>query len=303
MKETLASRTALVTSLMRACHARLDRDPLIDDTWGDRLVPDAVRKAMREAALAAMDADARARALAVPEAVVDDQLRASPAYANVILRSRYTEDALRDAVTRGIRRYVIIGAGFDSFSLRRPAFARDVDVVEVDHPATQALKLRRLDECGVARPQSTHFVAADLGREDIASALSRSPYSRDRAAFFSWLGVTMYLGREANLATLRAIAGCAAAGSELVFTYIDERVLSSEHSSPTFRKLREAVASVGEPFRSGFDPATLARELKRLGLTLVEDLDGQQMAQRYDRAGANGLTSSTTSHIARARVA
>jgi methyltransferase (TIGR00027 family) len=303
MNDQLASRTALATALMRARHTRLDPDPLIDDAWGDRLVPDAVRTALREAALAAMDADQRARALASPESIVDNALRASPAYGNVILRTRYTEDALQAAVARGVLQYVVVGAGFDSFSLRRPAFAREVDVYEIDHPATQTLKLRRLDECGVARPQSAHFIAADLGAEDIASALSRSRFVPARTAFFAWLGVTMYLSREANLATLRAIATCAPAGSELVFTYMDERVLASPRQSPAFRKLRETVASVGEPFQSGFDPATLAAELQGLGLALIEDLDGERLTLRYASAVASGLTSSITSHVAHARVA
>jgi methyltransferase (TIGR00027 family) len=301
MNEYVASRTALVTSLMRARHTRLDQDPLIDDSLGDRLVPDSVRAALRVAALAAMDADARARALASPDSIVDDYLRANPAYANVILRSRYTEDALRIAVAKGIRQYVTIGAGFDSFSLRRPAFASELDVFEIDHPATQELKIRRMKECGLSHPDSTHFIAADLSAEDIASALSRSPFRSAQPTFFSWLGVTMYLSREANLASLRAIAKCAGPGSELVFTYLDEIVLKSRLASDAFRKLRKTVATVGEPFLSGFDPSTIAEELRRVDLALVEDLDGEQMAARYKRVGSNALVSAATSHIVRAR--
>ncbi len=302
MDEHSASRTALATALMRARHARLDLKPLIDDRWGDRLVPQTVRDAILNRALSGMPVDVRERARASPGSIVDEYLRNSAAYANVILRSRYAEDALAAAVSSGIRQYVMIGAGFDSFALRRPSFARDLAVYEIDHPATQGLKLARMAECGVAAPPSTYFVAADLGKEDLRSALAHSPFHADQGTFFSWLGVTMYLTRAANLAALRAIAASASAGSELVFTYLDESAWEPSSSAERFQALRETVASLGEPFLSGFNPSTLRRELLQAGLELIEDLTAPQLLQRYDGGGINGLQTTPTSRIARARL-
>jgi len=281
----------LATSLMRAAHTRLDPTPLIDDRWGDRLVPDSARDVLREIALSRLGAGA----------TLDEYLLSSPAYANVIVRTRYTEDALTAAVARGIRQYVIIGAGFDSFALRRPAFAADIDIFEIDHPATQALKIKQIEHSGIVLPGSVHFIAADLAARSVAETLSGSAYRSDQPAFFSWLGVTMYLTREANFATLRSIASCAHSGSELAFTYVDQRLLKSE--SESYRKLAKTLASLGEPFLFGFDPDTLARELRSCGLTLSEDLDGERAAARYGRADLNNDGSrSRFSHIALARV-
>jgi len=272
-----ASRTALATSLMRAAHTRLDPNPLIDDTWGDRLVPESVRATMS-----------------------DQALLQSPAYANVITRTRYAEDALKVAVEKGVAQYVLIGAGFDSFALRRPSFAADLQIFEIDFPATQALKLERIGKCGVALPDSVHFIAADLSQESVAAALARSPFKPDRLTFFSWLGVTMYLTREANLATLKSISGCTPAASEVVFTYFDERLL--EVQSAAFHEMRRRVAALSEPFLSGFNPETLAHDLQDCGLELIEDLNGNEVAAKYPRAGENALKCSSFSHIALARV-
>jgi O-methyltransferase involved in polyketide biosynthesis len=149
-----------------------------------------------------------------------------------------------------------------------------------------------------------HFVAADLSEETLQSALARSSFDPAQPAFFSWLGVTVYLTREANLATLRAIATVAPAGSELVFTYIDEAALQPGHAGTEgFRKLRSDVSSVGEAFLSGFDPATLDALLLETGLVLTEDLDGDETVARYDAAGINGLQRAGAGHIAHARVA
>src|SRR5262249_2592169 len=152
---------------------------------------------------------------------------------------------------KGARQYVLIGAGFDSFSLRRPAYSSALQIFEIDFPATQSLKLERIAACGVGVSDSVHFLAADLSEVSVAAALSRSSFEPGTLTFFSWLGVTMYLTPEANTATLKSIASCAPADSEVVFTYFDEKLFAAQ--SESFRELQARVASVGEPFLSGFD--------------------------------------------------
>ena len=274
MEKPAASRTAIATALMRAAHTRLDPAPLIEDPWGDVLIPESP--------------------------LTDEALLGSRAYANVITRARYAEDALQAAVAAGIRQYVLIGAGFDSFALRRPAFAAELQIFEIDSPATQVLKLERIRACGITLSDPVHFIAADLSQESVAAALTRSPFKSAQSTFFSWLGVTMYLTRAANLATLESIASCAPAGSELVFTYFDERLFQAR--SEAFGDLQNRVAALGEPFLSGFDPRELAATLEDCGLELIEDLNGADMAARYDREGKHGLGQATFSHIVHARV-
>lgn len=269
------SRTAIATSLMRAIHTRSASNPLINDPWGDQLVSEAARENILQTVVANLDPDERGKALMSPQTTIENYLTSSHsgAFANVILRARYTEDALAAAVANGVRQYVIIGAGFDSFALRSGAVAPDLSVYEIDQPETQALKRHRINECGLQVADTHHFIATDLSTEDLGAALARSPYRPDQPAFFSWLGVTMYLSREANFTTLRAIADAAASGSELVFSYIDEAAFESEAASESHIKTRQAVAAAGEPFQSGFAPSTLAEDLEGLNLTLAEDMN------------------------------
>jgi methyltransferase (TIGR00027 family) len=297
-----ASRTALGTALMRAAHTRLDRPRLLDDPWGDVLVGADEKAAIHARILAAADAGTRARlaALGSAETVIDVVLRRHPTYPGVILRSRCAEDALADAVARGVGQYVLLGAGFDSFILRQPDFARRLTIFEVDQPATQAMKRRRLAECGIAVPENVRFVAADLAAEPLAAALARGGFAADVPAFFSWLGVTAYLTRAANEATLAAIAAAAAPGSEVVFTYVDARVFDA--GSALFDRMRADRAAEGEPWLSGFDPTTLAADLRALGLELVEDLDGAALAARWCAGRTDGVVPGGAGRVARARV-
>jgi methyltransferase (TIGR00027 family) len=301
MENFAASRTALATSLMRAAHTRLDPSPLIDDPWGDRLVPESARELLRRTALSRLQGDALKKALDSPGSVLDQSLLQSRSYANVVTRTRYAEDALRTAAEAGVQQYVLIGAGFDSFALRRPPYAAALQIFEIDFPATQLLKIECIAACGVRLPDSVHFVAADLSQVSVAAALARSSFDPAKLTFFSWLGVTMYLTREANIATMTSLASCSPAGSEVVFTYLDERLFQAQ--SESFRELQARVASLGEPFQSGFSPASLAASLAGCGLTLIADLDGDDIARRYDPDGSHRLGQSAFSHIALARVA
>ncbi len=282
-----ASITAIATALMRSAHTRLDRPVLIDDPWGDRLVLDEERAAM---------------ATRGGVADLDSSLRAHPSYGTVILRARYAEDALAAAVARGVGQYVIIGAGMDSFALRRPPFAHDLEIFEVDHPSTQELKTARVRACGAAIGPGLHLIAADLVETGLDEALAGSSFRSDRPAFFSWLGVTTYLTRAANVATLAAVAACAPPGSEIVFSYLDQRLLDGDDGEGAIGQARAQVAAVGEPWVSGFDPALLAAELRDARLELVEDLGPTELATRYCAMRSDGLSPSRGSHVARARV-
>lgn len=302
MVQSLPSRTALVTSLMRALHSRSDPSPLLDDPWGDQLVPEVERERMIQRILARMEPDARARAIRAPDSVLDDFLRSNAAFPAVVIRSRYAEDALREATIRGIRQYVLIGAGFDSFALRRPPFSNAMKIFEIDHPATQAMKVQRIKECGISLSPSVHFIAADLAKEDPATVLARSAFRMDEAAFFSWLGVTVYLTRKANLATLRAVATCGAQGSELAFTYVDQSEFASDRSQSPHSENAKVVAEIGEPWISGFNPNDIINDLAFVGLELVENLDGKAMWDRYRGANTTLGQPPASLHIALARV-
>jgi methyltransferase (TIGR00027 family) len=282
-----ASMTAMGTALMRAAHTRLDRPLLLDDPWGDRLIPSEQREAMLESG---------------GREALDTALRAHPSYGTVILRARYTEDALADAVARGVRQYVIVGAGMDSFALRRPAFARELEIFEVDHPATQEFKTGRLAECDIPLPSGLHLVAADLSETPLDAALADSAFREDRPAFFAWLGVTPYLTRAANLATLAAIASCGLAGSELVFSFVEQALLDADTDDEVIKEARRQVAAVGEPWITGFDPGQLADDLRAPGLELLDVLGPAQLEARYCAGRSDGLAASPGSHVAHARV-
>ena len=67
----------------------------------------------------------------------------------VSLRAIALLAASNAAVARGARQYILIGASFDSFALRLPDYARQIEIFDLDHPATQQLMLHRFRTCSL----------------------------------------------------------------------------------------------------------------------------------------------------------
>ena len=187
----------------------------------------------------------------------------SGARAQVTCRSRYTEDRLAQRVHDGLTQYVILGAGLDSFAYRG-ALAGRVQVFEVDHPATQDWKRRSLAAARIPVPCSVTFVPFDFESGALTARLAQAGFDASRPALVSWLGVTMYLTKEAIGETLGAI-GRLAPGTEIIADYM----LPAGMRDPAGETYAELVAPVaaqrGEPWLSFFTPGEMSALLERHG--------------------------------------
>ncbi len=204
-----------------------------------------------------------------------------PIHTENILRIRYTEDRLQEAIRAGISQYVILGAGFDTFSLRHKELAERVRVFEVDHPATQRIKRQRVLAANGTIPPNLTFVPVDFETDRLNEALARSGFDPQAPAFFSWLGVIYYLTPEAIRSTLAHIAAVAAPGSYLVLDYKIARRLVPEESIPFTDKMERLVARLGEPMLSEFTPQELNDEMSGSGFMEIETVPPAEQARRY----------------------
>lgn len=264
------SGTALRVATVRAAHRLLD-DPIVFD---DPL------------ALAILGPEAEAEMRADPYRFNDQISRGLRA--SLIVRSRVAEDELARAVSDGVRQYVVLGAGLDTFSYRNPF--PDLRVFEIDHPATQAWKRECLSRANIAIPDNLTFAPVDFEEGGtLADGLAAVGFDRAAPACFSWLGVTMYLGEETVFDTLSWIAG-SAPGSSVVF---DFRV-PLEHLNPVERAVTEMimqrVAEMGEPWVSAFDPEGLRVKLQEIGFARAEALLPEALNRRYLFQRKDGLS-------------
>jgi methyltransferase (TIGR00027 family) len=304
MAEQQAGITALITSYARAYHATHDSPVIFDDSLADRyFTPEehiqfdqnlANMLPMLNPELAATQPD-QASALAFIMQTMHCPITLS--------RSRYTEECLEAAVRMdpSAQQYVLLGAGMDTFAFRRPDLLAQLNVYEVDHPVTQALKRQRIALAGWEIPAQLHLVPVDFTRQSISTALQESSYDPQKRTFFSWLGVSFYLTREVFFSTLQSIARIAPRGSSIVFDYMDPAAFSSE-ASPRMRRMYWIAQQVGEPMKASFDPAALADELAALGLDLQVNLSPAEIEARYFQGRNDLLHAFEHLHLAHAVV-
>lgn len=198
----------------------------------------------------------------------------------MVVRSRFAEDELAAAIARGASQYVILGAGLDTFAYRNPYSEVQLRVFEVDHPATQAWKRKRLAAGGIEIPRSLAYAPVDFEKQALADGLAAAGFDPERVTFFSWLGVTPYLTQPAMDATLKFIAACAK-GSGVVFDYVCSRRHMGFLGWLAFERLARRVAMAGEPFRLLFDPKNLTAQMRGMGFSEFEDLGGAELNARY----------------------
>jgi methyltransferase (TIGR00027 family) len=258
-----ASRTAQSVASIRAFHQLIDGEPkLLEDRIAEKI----------------LEADALAQVRARDPRYEQPAMRTLRV--RVALRSRFAEARLAQAVERGVRQCVVLGAGFDTFAYRQPSWARDLRIFEVDHQATQALKRARLDAAGIAVPRNLEFVTIDFERVSLREGLAASSLDFTKPAFFSCLGVLMYLTRDAVDAVFALVAQFPQ-GSEIAFTFVTAEGLDTDVAG--------RAAAAGEPWLTALDAETLPRDLEAKGFSSVAFLDLEETQRKFFQNRTDGL--------------
>ncbi len=261
--------TAVRVALWRAMHVQLDPPPhVLDDEVGFKMV--------------APDEGWRQRPDMDPDAT--RLFRAS-----VVARARFIEDMIEEQSARGLRQYVILGAGLDSFAQRRPEIGSHLNVFEVDRPGPQAWKRQRLIDLGFGIPDWLHFVPTDF-ELDISwrERLKAGGFHADQPTLVTSTGVSLYLTTEAIAATLRQVATLAP-GSMLAMTFILPLEFAEPEERPAFEAALKGARTSGTPFISFLTPLEMLAMARSAGFRNVRHVPGAMLAKRYFSGRADDL--------------
>jgi methyltransferase (TIGR00027 family) len=290
----------------RAAHQLLDNPKIFEDPLALRII--------------GAEAESRLRlSLAQSQKPEDRAFRAA-----VMVRNRYAEDELARSIQRGVRQYVILGAGLDTFAYRNPF--PHLRVFEVDHPATHAWKRSCLEKAAIPIPASVTYVSVDFDRQMITNALRPSGFKSDELTFVAVLGVVRYLSRETLISVLTSIVSSMRTGSEIVFDFRSppsllqvlrgralpgrtEVIFDSSFPSLPQRLWELAYGMIvnrrsrNNGFRATYlDVAPLTRDLKRIGFADVQLFGPKELNVRYCKNRTDGLRIQNNMHLVKARV-
>jgi methyltransferase (TIGR00027 family) len=277
MRPDQSSRTAEFMALFRALETTRPADRrLFDDPFAARFVSAPLRRAVRCSATTICGTSLRG--------LID--LFWPGARSSGVARTRLIDDWVRGSVENGSRQVVVLGAGFDSRAWRMPALAT-IPIFEVDRAATALEKRRRVGDT-TGRHSNVAAVAVDFDRDSLPDALEKAGFDPRVRTVVVWEGVTNYL-TDAAVHSVLAWAGSLAAGGQLIFTYVDRKMLDEPASFAGAEKILRTVERAGEPWTFGFRPDALPECLQSHGLLLDEDLGADDYRARYFGAKARKM--------------
>ena len=262
MIEDQASTTALSVSVIRAVHQTVDELPhILEDQVSLRLLDkETIQQISTEST---KHGSARSKALR----------------SHIVLRSRYAEDRLYLSYQSGIRQYISLGAGYDTFACRQPDWATDLKILEIDHPATQSAKLKHFKNSGITFPNNTEFHPLDLEENRLAKCLSQSAIDVSAPMFISCLGVLAYLRIETVERIFRDIAAMPK-GSRFVFAFAPYK-LEDADPQKGMESTAQRAAAHGEPWLTRFKVDELGKRLAECGFSRVAFLKPEEARQQY----------------------
>ena len=267
-QKTVPDHTAIRVALWRALHVLIDPPPhVLTDEIGEKIVGEK---------------DWRQRQDMGPD--FSKSMRAS-----VVGRARFIEDLVEERLKQGVTQYVILGAGLDTFAQRRPEVASRMQIFEIDQPETQAWKQKRLHETGYSLPDWLHFVPVDFeAGQSWWEQLVASGFDAQKPAIVVSTGVSMYLTRETNFATLQQLAKLAP-GSAFAMTFMLSLDLLEGQEKAIMEFVMKRAAESGTPFLSLFSPDDIVALAKQAGFKNAQYVSAKDIYQRYFAQRSDGL--------------
>lgn len=261
--------TAVRVALWRALHLEVDAPPpILEDNVGLKI--------------AAPDEGWRQRPDMNPRFT-------STFRASIVARARFIEDLVIGQAGRGVGQYVLLGAGLDTLAQRRPELGARLTIFEIDQPGPQEWKRQRLVALGYGIPDWLRLVPVDFeaGGSWLA-ALARAGFDAAKPAVVASTGVSMYLTKAANAASLREIAGFAPR-STVVTSFILPIDLLPAEERPGLEASEKGARAAGTPFLSFYTPQEMLALARDSGFKSATIVAAAELMPRYFAGRSDGL--------------
>ena len=270
MKANTASRTAQYMALFRAIETvRHSHKRLFDDPYAIYFLDNGLKRAVKIAALPFLGG-------LIQKFI---HRKAPGALSSGIARTILIDELLQQTIRYGVKQVIILGAGFDTRALRLD-FLNSIPVIEIDHPDTANLKLKKLKEILGKLPSNICYYQIDFNKQSLADLASRNNFNLSIPTTIIWEGVTNYLTQQAVDETFEFVEKLAK-GSFIIFTYVNKHVLENPRSFDGAVELFRNLSKIDERWTFGFNPEELSDYLAKFCLTMIKDIGASEYRNKY----------------------
>lgn len=297
MKPNESSLTSLISAFGRAYHSQYDTPKIFDDYVAQELISKKEISEISENMINGIQffnegiaQTLQGKSEEVLKWITQVQLSPTP-----LARAAYCEKVLLNEIMLGLKQYVILGAGLDTFCFRHPELEKILEIFEIDHPSTQEFKKKRLDNANLITPGNLHFVSMDFTKKFSFQKLIDEGFE-NKKTFFSLLGVSYYLTKEEISRLISSLFAKAPIGSSIVFDYADENLFEEKGISNRVENMVKMASASGEPMKSCFTYNEIENMLEKSGLQIYEHLSPVQINDRFFSNRMDYLTAFETIH-------
>ncbi|MFE8699921.1 class I SAM-dependent methyltransferase [Cytobacillus sp. FJAT-54145] len=297
MKQNESSVTSLVSAFSRAYHSMYDTPKVFDDYIARDLITGEEFSGISNNMIQGIQFfnhkvahELHGKPNEILKWVTQVQLSPTP-----LARAAYCEKVLLNELALGVKQYVILGAGLDTFSFRHPELENTLRIYEIDHPASQEFKKNRLEEKQFNIPQNLHFVPMDFTQELSYQSLIDAGFE-NKKTFFSLLGVSYYLTKEKILSLIEHLFSIVPDGSSIVFDYADENLFHEKGFSNRVENIVKMASVGGEPMKSCFTFEEIENMLHQSGLLIYKHLSPAEINEQFFKNRSDYLSAFETIH-------
>jgi len=269
MKPNTASKTAQYVALFRAVETMRPKSKrLFTDPYAIHFLDKRYQRVIKS--------------LTVPllrKVILNAIQRKGLSLSSIIGRTKFIDDSLFQTIQEGTQQVIILGAGFDTRSIRLD-FLKNIRVIEIDHPDTAHVKLEILKKVITVLPDNVHYYQVDLNNRSLLDVAAKSQINFSLPTTLIWEGVTNYLTREV-IDTTFDFTRQFTNRFTMIFTYIDHELLKNPSKYAGVEQLFKTLQQSEERWLTGFNPELMRDYLSQFDLTLKKDLTASEYCHRY----------------------
>src|SRR5699024_132293 len=298
MEKNKSSLTSLISAFGRAYHSKYDTPKIFDDFIAKDLITQKEFRDIRENMIKGIqffNNEIAKKFQEHPDEILKwiTQIQLSP---TPLARAAYCENVLFQEIVLGAKQYVILGAGLDTFCFRNQELNNDLEIFEVDYPATQDFKKKRLTNANYRITDNLHFVSMDFTKDFILQNLVEEGFMPNEKTFFSLLGVSYYLTKEENANLINELFAKVPLGSSIVFDYADDKLFEEKGMSNRVQNMVQMASASGEPMKSSFTYDEIEKVLEDAGLLIYEHLSPDVINNQFFNNRSDYLKALETIH-------
>ncbi|MFF2855412.1 class I SAM-dependent methyltransferase [Peribacillus sp. NPDC058002] len=298
MKKNESSLTSLISAFGRAYHSKYDTPKIFDDFIAMDLITQEEFGDISENMIKGIQFFSNKIARKFqdhPDEILKwiTQVQLSP---TPLARAAYCENVLFHEMLLGVKQYVILGAGLDTFCFRHPELNDSIEIFEVDYPATQDFKKIRLANADYQIPDNLHFVSMDFTKEFTVQNLVEEGFMPNEKTLYSLLGVSYYLTKEENANLINKLFTKVPSGSSIVFDYADDKLFEEKGMSNRVQNMVQMASASGESMKSCFTYDETEKMLENSGLLIYEHLSPVTINNEFFRNRTDYLSAFETIH-------